>query len=89
MWIRKESAFDGIVPLDTFMSAQQLITQRSHKPTEEEILEHLKNLYEDCGVLTGFLINEHPDCPQHTPLPVALAALRQPMSGLAFIPSAA
>ena len=63
MWIRKESAFDGIVPLDTFMSAQQLITQRSRKPTEDEILEHLKNLYEDCGVLTGFLINEHPDLP--------------------------
>jgi len=58
MWIRKESAFEGIVPLDTFMSAQQLITQRSQKPTEEDILEHLKNLYEDCGVLTGFLINE-------------------------------
>jgi len=63
MWIRKESAFEGIVPLDTFMSAQQLITQRSRKPTEEEILEHLKNLYEDCGVLTGFLINECPDLP--------------------------
>ena len=64
MWIRKEAAFEGIVPLETFMAAQELITSRSAKPSNEEILEHLQRLYHECGTLTGFLINEDPNLPK-------------------------
>jgi len=31
MWIRKEGAFDGIVPIEVFMTAQEIITARSQR----------------------------------------------------------
>jgi hypothetical protein len=29
MWVRKEGAFEGIVPLEFFLTAQEIITARS------------------------------------------------------------
>ena len=31
MWIRKQGAFEGIVPLDTFIAAQEILTERSRR----------------------------------------------------------
>jgi len=31
MWIRKEGAFDGIVPVATFMAAQEILAERSRR----------------------------------------------------------
>lgn len=42
MWIRKEGAFDGIVPVTTFMAAQEILAERSKKLTDAELLDHLK-----------------------------------------------
>jgi DNA invertase Pin-like site-specific DNA recombinase len=58
MWIRKEGAYEGIVSLETFMRAQEILTERSTKLTDEELLSHLKRLYESCGYLSGFVINQ-------------------------------
>jgi DNA invertase Pin-like site-specific DNA recombinase len=58
MWIRKEGAFTGIVPVATFMTAQEILAERSRKLTDQELLEHLKRLYAECGSLSGFIINQ-------------------------------
>jgi DNA invertase Pin-like site-specific DNA recombinase len=58
MWIRREGAFEGIVPLDTFLAAQEILTERSKKLTDEELLNHLKALYAECGRLSGFIIDQ-------------------------------
>ena len=58
MWIRKEGAFEGIVPLDTFLAAQEVLTERSKRLTDEELLNHLKALYAECGRLSGFIIDQ-------------------------------
>ena len=63
MWIRKEGAFDGIVPLSTFMEAQEVLAERSRKLSEGEVLTHLKNLYESSGYLSGVLIDQAPELP--------------------------
>ena len=63
MWIRKEGAFEGIVPLEVFMTAQEIITARSARLSDEELLEHLKRLYADAGQLSGVLIDQAPDMP--------------------------
>ena len=63
MWLRKEGAFDGIVPLATFMSAQEILAERSRRRSDEELLEHLKRLYAECGTLSGFIINQAMGCP--------------------------
>jgi hypothetical protein len=58
MWIRKEGAFTGVVPVATFMNAQEILAERSRKLTDQELLEHLKRLYTECGSLSGFIINQ-------------------------------
>jgi hypothetical protein len=48
MWIRKQGAFEGIVPLDTFMAAQEIMTERSrrigstHEMTDENVTAALQ-----------------------------------------------
>ena len=63
MWVRKEGAFEGIVPLEFFLTAQEVITARSARLSDEELLEHLKRLYADAGQLSGVLIDQTPDMP--------------------------
>lgn len=63
MWIRKEGAFEGIVPLETFMAAQEVLAQRNQRISNEELLDHLRQLYSDCGSLSGFIIDQAPDMP--------------------------
>ena len=63
MWIRKEGAFEGIVPLEFFLTAQEIITARSVRVSDEELLQHLKRLYADAGQLSGVLIDQNPDMP--------------------------
>ena len=58
MWIRKEGAFTGVVPVATFMTAQEILAERSRKLTDQELLEHLKRLYAECGSLSGFIIKQ-------------------------------
>ena len=57
-WIRKDQAFDAIVPLDMFYTAQGIIRERSRKYTDKELLDLLKTLYQKHGFLSGLIINE-------------------------------
>jgi DNA invertase Pin-like site-specific DNA recombinase len=63
MWIRREGAFEGIVPVEVFMTAQEIITARSARLSDEELLEHLQRLYAEAGQLSGFLIDQAGDLP--------------------------
>ncbi len=63
MWIRKEGAFEGIVPLATFLAAQEILTERSRKFSDDELLNHLKALYAESGRLSGLIINQAPNGP--------------------------
>lgn len=63
MWIRREGAFEGIVPLEFFLTAQEIIAARSARLSDEELLEHLKRLYAEAGQLSGVLIDQTPDMP--------------------------
>ena len=63
MWVRKEGAFAGIVPLEHFLAAQEIVTARSARLSDEELLDHLKRLYAEAGQLSGVLIDQAPDMP--------------------------
>jgi Recombinase len=58
MWIRKEGAFDCIVPPDIFYTAQGIIRARARRYTDEELIERLRGLYRHRGFLSGLVINE-------------------------------
>lgn len=62
-WIRKDQAFEAIVPLDMFYTAQGIIRERSRKYTDEELLDLLRTLYQKHGFLSGLIINESENTP--------------------------
>ena len=63
MWIKKEGAFDSIVPPELFYTAQGILRARSHRYSNEELIERLRNLYQHRGFLSGLVINEAENMP--------------------------
>ncbi len=63
MLIRAENAFPAIVDRHLFEAAQSIIVARSHKYTDEEMLERLRQIFDRTGFLSGIVINEAEDLP--------------------------
>lgn len=63
MWIKKEGAFDPIVQPELFYTAQGILRARSHRYSNEELIERLRNLYQHRGFLSGLIINEAENMP--------------------------
>ncbi|MFC7459166.1 recombinase family protein [Hydrogenophaga defluvii] len=58
MWIKKEGAFEAIVPPEVFYMAQGIIRARAHRFSSEELIDKLRNLYQQRGFLSGLIIDE-------------------------------
>ncbi len=58
MWIKKEGAFESIVPPDVFYTAQGIIRARAYRYSNEGLIERLRNLYQNRGFLSGLIIDE-------------------------------
>lgn len=62
-WIKKECAFDAIVPLSMFYMVQGILAERGYRYTDQELLDKLSTLYQKTGFLSGLIINESEDMP--------------------------
>jgi len=58
MWIRRDAAFQSIIPPDLFERAQAIIRERSRRFTNDELLGQLRGLFEREQRLSGLLIDE-------------------------------
>lgn len=58
MWIKKERAFEAIVPPELFYTAQGIFRARSRRYSDDELLDRLRHLYKTRGYLSGLVINE-------------------------------
>jgi DNA invertase Pin-like site-specific DNA recombinase len=58
MWIRKDGAFESIVPPELFYTARGIMCARARRYTDAELIERLRKLYENRGFLSGLVINE-------------------------------
>jgi DNA invertase Pin-like site-specific DNA recombinase len=58
MWIKKEGAFEAIVPPEMFYMAQGIVRARAHRFSSEELIAKLRNLYQHRGFLSGLIIDE-------------------------------
>ena len=63
MWIKKEAAFEPIVQPDLFYTAQGIIRERNRRYTDQELIERLRALYENRGLLSGLIIDETENMP--------------------------
>lgn len=58
MWIKREGAFEAIVPPEMFYVAQGIIRARAYRFSNVELIERLRSLYHDRGFLSGLIIDE-------------------------------
>jgi DNA invertase Pin-like site-specific DNA recombinase len=67
LWIRKDHAFEAIVPLAKFIRAQEIVGQRAEQMlTDQQLLDHLRRLWARVGKLTSILIDEDETLPAAT-----------------------
>lgn len=57
-WIRADGVFPAIVDRHLFNAAQIIIRERSFRLSDEEMLEALRKLRQDNGLLSGLIIDE-------------------------------
>jgi hypothetical protein len=65
-WIRADRVFEGIVNPELFLRAREIILARSHKLTNDEMLEKLRDLLKHHGRISGILIDEEEGLPSST-----------------------
>ncbi|QDW41895.1 recombinase family protein [Bradyrhizobium sp. KBS0727] len=58
MWIKAHDAFDAIVERKLFEAAKTIINARSFRLSDEEMLQSLRGLYQQKGLLSGIIIDE-------------------------------
>ncbi|WP_371811550.1 recombinase family protein [Brucella sp. BO3] len=63
LWVRAENAFEPIVDVGLFRAAQKIITTRSYRPNNDEMLEALQRVLKRHGYLSGLIIDEADTCP--------------------------
>lgn len=66
MWIRANGAFDAVVDHEIFAHAQTLISQRSTRMDNGEMLAVLRELLVKAGALSGLIIDEQEGMPSST-----------------------
>jgi DNA invertase Pin-like site-specific DNA recombinase len=62
-WVRADGAFEPIVDRALFEAAQAIIRERSHRLSDDEMLNALSQLLERSGYLSGLIIDEAEDVP--------------------------
>jgi len=62
-WIRTSEAFEGIVPLEQFLRAQEILDERRWKYDPEQMLGQLDALYKQYGVFRSSLLRLLEDAP--------------------------
>lgn len=58
MWIRAQDAFAAVVERELFEAARTMINGRSFRLSDEEMLQSLRKLYQQRGLLSGIVIDE-------------------------------
>ncbi len=59
MLVRADGAFEPVVDTDLFARAQQIITERSRKFSDDELIGWLKDVYGERGRLSALIIDEY------------------------------
>jgi DNA invertase Pin-like site-specific DNA recombinase len=63
MWIRAEGAYPAIVDRALFLRAREIVDARSRHFSDEELLDALRKILKQQGVLSGLIIDEQDDLP--------------------------
>lgn len=85
-WVRRDSAFDAIVPLDVFLKARAIIDSRSASMSDEAMLAKLESVLAQKGYLSGIIIDEMEDLPSSGAYASRFGGLLRVYALVGFIP---
>jgi len=85
-WVRKDGAFEAIVPVDLFMQARAIIENRSRHLDEDEMLELLKQILTRRGLLSGIIIDEEDGAPSSSAYRSRFGSLLRAYTLIGFSP---
>lgn len=86
MWIRKDGAFEAIVPAELFYTAQGILRARARRFSDDELLEKLRNLYRNRGFLSGLIIDETEGMPSAAAYAHRFGSLIRAYQAVGFTP---
>jgi len=86
MWIRKEHAFEAIVPSDVFYTAQGIMRARARRYSDNELIDRLRALYESRGFLSGLIIDETEGMPSTSVYVYRFGSLIRAYQAVGFTP---
>jgi DNA invertase Pin-like site-specific DNA recombinase len=87
MWVRAEGAFEPIIDRSLFEAAQAIISERSHKLSNEEMLDALQRLLQDRGYLSGLIIDETERLPSSSAYQSRFGSLLRAYELVGFTPA--
>lgn len=85
-WIRKDGAFQAIVPHERFWQAQAIIAQRSRHLDDDQMLALLRQVLERHGGLSGVLIDEEDGLPSSSSYRTRFGSLCRAYSLVGYSP---
>jgi len=86
MWIRRDAAFEPIVPIEQYLLAQQIVAARHLRLDDEEMLSQLKQLWQRTGKLSGILIDEDETMPSSAAFQSRFKSLHRAYSLIGYTP---
>lgn len=86
MLIRKEGAFQSIIPSELFYTAQGIMRARARRYSNEELIERLRNLYRNRGFLSGVVIDETEGMPSTSVYVYRFGSLIRAYQSVGFTP---
>ena len=87
MWIRRDQAFEAIVPFELFVHAQAIIEARHYRLADEDMLQQLRSLLERMGTLSGVLIDEDEETPSSGAFRSRFKSLHRAYSLIGYTPA--
>lgn len=86
IWIRADGAFPAIVDHGLYDAAQAIIRERYFRLSDDEMLEALRRLRQDKGVLSGLIIDEAEGLPSSSAYSSRFGSLLQAYQLVGFTP---
>lgn len=86
MWIRAQDAFQAIIERELFESARTIVNARSFRLSDEDMLQSLKELYQQQGLLSGIVIDECEGLPSSSAYGSRFGSLLRAYSLVGFTP---
>lgn len=85
-WIRRDGAFEPVVPIEAFTAAHAIIEARALRMSDETMLAKLEEVLRQKGMLSGLIIDEVDDLPSSSSYASRFGSLLRAYALVGFVP---